>query len=54
MPLSAPSRIAMAAEIAAESRPIKSEMRPPYQIIEKMSRPSASVPNKNSRLGGAL
>ena len=54
MPLSAPNRIASPAEIAAESRPIRSETRPPYQIIEKMSRPSESVPNGNSRLGGVL
>ena len=30
------------------------EIRPPYQIMEKMSRPMASVPSQNPPPGGVL
>ena len=53
-PLSVPSRAAMTVEMAAPRKPIVSDARPPYQIIEKMSRPIASVPKRNSWHGATL
>lgn len=37
--------------MTVEPTPMNSDSRPPYQIIEKMSRPIVSVPNRNSRHG---
>ncbi len=53
-PLAAPNTTAMTVEIAVAIRPMNSEMRPPYQIIEKISRPMVSVPNRNSCPGAAM
>lgn len=50
-PLTAPKRTAITVEISVESRPIASDILPPYQIIEKISLPIVSVPNRNSRHG---
>ena len=52
-PLTAPKRIASSVEMTVEPTPMNSDSRPPYQIIEKMSRPIVSVPNRNSRHGAA-
>lgn len=52
-PLTAPNRIASSVEMTVEPTPMNSDSRPPYQIIEKMSRPIVSVPNRNSRHGTA-
>ena len=43
--------LARSVEMTVEPTPMKSDSRPPYQIIEKMSRPIVSVPNRNSRHG---
>lgn len=50
-PLTAPNKIASSVEMTVEPTPMNSDSRPPYQIIEKMSRPIVSVPNRNSRHG---
>lgn len=52
-PLTAPKRIASSVEMRVEPTPMNSDSRPPYQIIEKISRPIVSVPNRNSRHGAA-
>ena len=52
-PLTASNKIASSVEMTAEPTPMNSDSRPPYQIIEKMSRPIVSVPNRNSRHGTA-
>ena len=51
-PLTAPKRMAMAVDSRAAARPMNRESRPPYQIMEKISRPMASVPKRNSPQGG--
>lgn len=53
-PLTQPYTTAMAVETAAATNPMNSEMRPPYQIIEKISRPMGSVPKRNPLPGGWL
>ena len=50
-PLSAPKTMAMAAEIMADAAPMNRDSRPPYHIMEKISRPMESVPKRNSRFG---
>ena len=52
-PLTAPNKIASSVEMTVEPTPMNSDSRPPYQIIEKISRPIVSVPNRNSRHGTA-
>ena len=54
MPLIPPNTTAITVEINVENSPINSEIRPPYQILEKISRPIVSVPNRNSRSGARL
>ena len=41
-------------EIKVARKPMVMEMRPPYQIPEKISRPRVSVPNRNSVFGAIL
>ena len=53
MPLTVPNTIAIPADITVAAIPINRDCRPPYQIMEKISRPIVSVPNKNS-LHGAI
>ena len=50
-PLTEPNTTAMVVEISVARKPMHSEMRPPYQIIENTSRPMVSVPNQNSESG---
>ena len=52
-PLKAPTTTAIKVEITVANPPIKIEILPPYQIIEKISLPIVSVPKRNS-LSGAL
>lgn len=47
-PLTEPKTIASTVERNVASTPIKSEIRPPYQIMEKISLPIVSVPKRNS------
>ena len=44
----------MNVEITVARKPMVMEIRPPYQMPEKISRPRVSVPNRNSRQGAAL
>ena len=37
-----------------QTNPIDREIRPPYQIMEKISRPIVSVPKRNSLFGARL
>ena len=53
MPLTVPNTIAIPVDITVAAIPINRDCRPPYQIMEKISRPIVSVPNKNS-LHGAI
>ena len=53
-PLTAPNTIATIVDISVAKTPINREILPPYQIMEKISRPIVSVPNKNSRPGASL
>ena len=53
-PLTVPNRMAMAVDSSVDRTPMVSEMRPPYQIMEKISRPIGSVPKRNSRDGASL
>lgn len=53
MPLTVPNTIAIPVDITVAAIPINRDWRPPYQIMEKISRPIVSVPNKNS-LHGAI
>ena len=52
-PLKAPTTTAIKVEITVANPPIKIEILPPYQIMEKISLPIVSVPKRNS-LSGAL
>ena len=52
-PLNAPTTTAIKVEITVANPPIRSEILPPYHIMEKMSLPIVSVPKRNS-LSGAL
>lgn len=53
-PLTVPNSMAAAADMAAAANPINNEILPPCQIMEKISRPIASVPNRNSLHGAVL
>ena len=53
-PLTEPKTIASTVERNVASTPIKSEIRPPYQIMEKISLPIVSVPKRNSPPGASL
>ena len=52
-PLKAPTTTAIKVEITVANPPIRIEILPPYQIMEKISLPIVSVPKRNS-LSGAL
>ncbi len=52
MPDRQPYATPMTVMTAALVRPINRDARPPCQMMAKMSRPSESVPNQNSPLGG--
>ena len=51
-PAVAPTITPSVTEIAIEMKPIESEIRAPYRIRLKMSRPNLSVPRKCSMEGG--
>ena len=53
-PLTEPKTIASTVEISVASTPINSDIRPPYQIMEKISLPIVSVPKRNSPPGASL
>ena len=53
-PLKAPTTTAIKVEMTVANPPIRSEILPPYHIMEKMSLPIVSVPKRNSLSGAWL
>ena len=51
-PAMAPTMVPNVIEIATEMKPIDNEIRAPYRIRLKMSRPNLSVPSRCSMEGG--
>ena len=53
-PLTVPKIIAIPVDIIVATNPINNDCRPPYHIMEKISLPMVSVPNRNSLHGATV